>query len=203
MSNIYEMAQEAFDRGRPVILVDAEDRENEGDLVIPAVLATADHINFMATEARGLICVSIDSKTAARLDLPLMTRRGRDPHGTAFALSVDAAQGVTTGISAQDRLAAVKILAAPGSRPEDLITPGHLFPLIAHPQGLQARQGHTEAALTLAEQTGYSGGAVICEILSRDGTMARRPELETLSKSWGTPLLSIEALIKETTLALK
>jgi 3,4-dihydroxy 2-butanone 4-phosphate synthase/GTP cyclohydrolase II len=202
MKTSRDIAQRAFDQGLPIILVDAENRENEGDLVIPASIATPQHINFMATEGKGLICVSISQATADRLALPLMPRRGIDPHGTAFTVSVDAAQGISTGISAQDRQRAVKILADPSSRPADLISPGHLFPLIADPGGLRARQGHTEASWALAEGTGYHGGAVICEILKQDGTMARMPDLFRLSQDWGLPLLTIESLVKEELYAL-
>jgi 3,4-dihydroxy 2-butanone 4-phosphate synthase/GTP cyclohydrolase II len=164
-----------------VIVVDSRDRENEGDLVIAAEHADAAAINFMATHGRGLICMPMTAERLAALDIPPMTKRNSDPHGTAFHVGVDAKDGTTTGISANDRALAARVLASPDSRASDLTMPGHLFPLAAHPGGLDARRGHTEASVELVRAAGLQPAAVICEIADEDGAMARLPQLASLA----------------------
>lgn len=171
----------ALARGEMVIVVDSRDRENEGDLVIAAEHADAASINFMATHGRGLICVPMEAERLAALEIPPMIRRNSDPHGTAFHVGVDAKAGTTTGISAQDRALAARVLASPDARPSDLTMPGHLFPLAAHPGGLEARRGHTEASVELVRAAGLQPAAVICEIADEDGRMARLPQLASLA----------------------
>lgn len=178
-----------------VIVVDDEDRENEGDLVMAADKANARTINFMATHARGLICVPITGETAARLDLKPMVPGRRDAFGTNFTAPVDAARGITTGISAADRAKAVKILADPKAKPHDLVQPGHIFPLEAKPGGVLQRAGHTEAAVDLARLAGLHPAGVICEIMNRDGTMARLPALKTFARRHGLRICTISELI--------
>jgi len=163
--------------GKMVILVDEEDRENEGDLVIAAEHVTAEAINFMARFGRGLICLTLNEARCRQLNLPLMVRDNRSPHGTAFTLSIEAAEGVTTGISAQDRARTVQAAAARNARPADIVQPGHIFPLMAQNGGVLVRAGHTEAGCDLAQLGGLEPAAVICEILNEDGSMARLPDL--------------------------
>lgn len=183
--------------GQMIVVVDDEGRENEGDLVLAAEPITPAAINFMATHARGLICVAL---TAARLDelqLPMMVGALENTarHGTAFAVSVDAVRDTTTGISAFDRAATIRALVDPTTRPTDLARPGHIFPLRAHPQGVLGRAGHTEAAVDLVRLAGLSPAGVICEILSEDGTMARRPQLETFAARHDLRIVSVADLI--------
>lgn len=164
-------------QGRMVILVDDENRENEGDLVIPAACADAAAINFMARFGRGLICVAMPSDRAAQFDLAPMVGRNTDPLHTAFTVSVDARAGISTGISASDRACTIATLMSPRAGPGDLVSPGHVFPLVARPGGVLERQGHTEAAVDLARLSGRGDAGVICEILRDDGEMARLPDL--------------------------
>lgn len=163
--------------GKMVILVDEEDRENEGDLVIAAEHVTPEAINFMAKYGRGLICLTLNEDRCRQLNLPQMVRDNRSPHGTAFTLSIEAAQGVTTGISAQDRSRTVQAAVARHAKPSDIVQPGHIFPLMAQNGGVLVRAGHTEAGCDLAQLGGLEPAAVICEILKDDGTMARLPDL--------------------------
>ena len=163
--------------GKMVILVDEEDRENEGDLVIAAEHVTPEAINFMAKFGRGLICLTLSEARCRQLNLPLMVRDNRSPHGTAFTLSIEAAEGVTTGISAQDRARTVQAAAARHAKPADIVQPGHIFPLMAQNGGVLVRAGHTEAGCDLAQLGGLEPAAVICEILKDDGSMARLPDL--------------------------
>lgn len=181
--------------GRPVILVDDAARENEGDLILPAELATPEWINFMAHEGCGLICVSISQARAKALQLQPMTRRNSDPHGTAFTVSVDHASA-TTGISAYERAITVQALADPGTTADAFRQPGHIFPLLAHSEGVLGRAGHTEAAWELARLAGFSGTAVICEIMRDDGHMARLPDLQVFSSQHGLKLGSIADLVR-------
>lgn len=190
-----EEAAEEFRRGRFVIIVDDEERENEGDLALPAEKVTAEAINFMATHARGLICVSLTAERCDQLQLPLMVEHNTSPHGTAFCVSVEAKGKVTTGISAADRAATVKALIDPATRPEDLIRPGHMFPLRAQPGGVLKRAGHTEASVDLARIAGLYPAAVICEIMDEDGSMARLPRLVQLAKKHGLKILTVRDLI--------
>ncbi|MCE9599553.1 MAG: bifunctional 3,4-dihydroxy-2-butanone-4-phosphate synthase/GTP cyclohydrolase II [Spirochaetia bacterium] len=191
-----EQAIEEIRTGKMIILVDSEDRENEGDLVIAAEYADAAAVNFMATHGRGLICVPVPEETAARLDLGPMVRKNTDQLRTNFTISVDAAEGTTTGISAQDRAATIKVLAEPASRAEDLIRPGHVFPLIAAPGGVLRRAGHTEASTDLARLAGLKPAAVICEIMNEDGSMARMPDLKEFAKKHNLSIYTIEDLIR-------
>lgn len=163
--------------GRMVILVDEEDRENEGDLVLAADFVTPEHINFMARYGRGLICLTLTEERCRQLDLPLMVSANRSSHGTNFTLSIEAAEGVTTGISAADRACTVQAAVAKGARPSDIVQPGHIFPLMAQPGGVLVRAGHTEAGCDLAQLAACTPAAVICEILKDDGSMARLPDL--------------------------
>ncbi len=182
--------------GRMVILVDDEDRENEGDLVIAAEHVTPEAINFMATHGRGLICMPITEDHARQLNLPLMVQENRAPHGTAFTVSIEAARGVTTGISAFDRAHTIRVATAPGARPEDVVTPGHVFPLVARPGGVLVRAGHTEACCDLAQMAGSSAAAVLCEIMKDDGTMARLPDLVQFAERHRLKTGSIADLIR-------
>jgi 3,4-dihydroxy 2-butanone 4-phosphate synthase / GTP cyclohydrolase II len=181
--------------GRLVIIVDDEDRENEGDLVCAAAKITPEAINFMATHGRGLICAPITQEAAERLGLPLMVRRNTESHGTNFTVAVDAADGVTTGISAADRAHTVQILANPLAEPRDLVRPGHILPLQAKQGGVLRRAGHTEAAVDLARLAGLEPAGVICEILNEDGTMARLPQLLEFAEKHDLKIGTIEALI--------
>ncbi|MBB6098230.1 3,4-dihydroxy 2-butanone 4-phosphate synthase/GTP cyclohydrolase II [Deinobacterium chartae] len=180
--------------GRPVVIVDDEDRENEGDLIVPAEVTTPEVIRLMAREACGLICVAITPERAQQLDLPLMVGRNTDPNGTAFTVSVDAASN-STGISAFDRADTVTRMIAPDARPEDFRRPGHIFPLVARPGGVLRRAGHTEAAVDLARLAGYAPAGVICEIMGEDGRMSRLPELLEFASRHGLKVGSIKDLI--------
>ena len=188
-------AIEAIRRGRMVIVVDDEDRENEGDLILAAQFATPEAINFMLKEARGLICVPMPKEWAERLELPLMVHPPRDHHETAFTVSVDAKEGVTTGISAHDRARTIRLLADPEAKPEDFVRPGHVFPLVAKDGGVLRRAGHTEAAVDLCRLAGLQPVGVICEIMKEDGTMARLPDLQEFAARHGLPLITIADLI--------
>ncbi|MGY4706476.1 bifunctional 3,4-dihydroxy-2-butanone-4-phosphate synthase/GTP cyclohydrolase II [Candidatus Bipolaricaulota sp. J31] len=190
-----EEALEAIRRGRMVVVVDDEDRENEGDLIMAAQFATPEAINFMIKEARGLICVPMPREWAERLDLPPMVQPPRDHHETAFTVSVDAREGVTTGISAHDRARTIKLLADPEAKPEDFVRPGHVFPLVAVDGGVLRRAGHTEAAVDLCRLAGLRPVGVICEIMRDDGTMARLPDLREFARKHGLPLITIADLI--------
>src|SRR5438067_2457887 len=163
--------------GRIVILVDDEDRENEGDLVFAAEFVSADKINFLAKHGRGLVCMPITEEHAGRLGLRPMVEQNRSRHGTNFTVSIEAAEGIATGISAHDRALTIKVASAAEARPEDIVQPGHVFPLIAQPGGVLVRAGHTEACCDLARLAGLTPAAVLCEIMRDDGTMARLPDL--------------------------
>ncbi len=182
--------------GRMIILVDNEDRENEGDLIVAAEHCTPEAINFMATYGRGLICVPMTPNRAAQLELDLMVEDNRDAFGTAFTVSVDAREGVTTGISAYDRARTVKALIDEKTKPDDLTRPGHIFPLAAKRGGVLVRAGHTEAAVDLARLAGLKPAGVICEVMNEDGTMARRPDLDKFAKKHDIKIATIAELIK-------
>ncbi|HSJ03164.1 MAG: bifunctional 3,4-dihydroxy-2-butanone-4-phosphate synthase/GTP cyclohydrolase II [Verrucomicrobium sp.] len=182
--------------GKTVIVTDDADRENEGDLICAAQLATAETVNFMARFGRGLICVPVTEECASRLGLSAMVQRNRDAYSTNFTVSVDAAQGISTGISAQDRAHTVSVLASLTSKDTDLVQPGHVFPLIAKNGGVLRRAGHTEAAVDLARMSGLEPAGVICEILNDDGTMARLPQLIAFGKEHGLKICTIESLIR-------
>ncbi|MFO1262000.1 MAG: bifunctional 3,4-dihydroxy-2-butanone-4-phosphate synthase/GTP cyclohydrolase II [Rhodoferax sp.] len=182
--------------GRIVILVDEEDRENEGDLVLAADHVTADGINFMARYGRGLICLTLSRERCERLQLPPMTARNGDKKGTAFTVSIEAAEGVTTGISAADRARTVQAAVAANAVPADLVQPGHIFPLQAVDGGVLMRAGHTEAGCDLAAMAGCTPAAVICEIMKDDGTMARLPDLQLFAAEHGLKIGTIADLIE-------
>ena len=186
---------EEFRRGRMVILIDDEGRENEGDLVIPAELADAEAINFMAKYGRGLICLAMTSQRVHELDLPLMARTNESRHQTAFTVSIEAREGVTTGISAADRAQTIKIAIDPAKGKDDIGSPGHVFPLIARDGGVLVRAGHTEAAVDLSRMAGYRPAGVICEIMNDDGTMARLPDLVKFAQFHNLKIATIADLI--------
>ncbi len=190
-----EEAIEAIRNGRMVVVVDDEDRENEGDLIMAGELVTPEAVNFMAKEARGLICVPMPREWAERLELRPMVEPPRDHHETAFTVSVDAREGITTGISAHDRAKTIRLLADPRSKPSDFVRPGHVFPLVAREGGVLRRAGHTEAAVDLCRLAGLSPVGVICEIMNEDGTMARLPDLAKFAARHGLPILTIAGLI--------
>ncbi|MGY4802779.1 3,4-dihydroxy-2-butanone-4-phosphate synthase [Teichococcus aerofrigidensis] len=194
LSPTEELLEEAR-RGRMFILVDDEDRENEGDLVIPAQFATPDAINFMARHARGLICLAMTKARVEQLGLPLMAQSNGTRHQTAFTVSIEAREGVTTGISAADRARTVAVAINPESRQEDIVTPGHVFPLVAREGGTLVRAGHTEAAVDFARMAGLNPSGVICEIMNEDGTMARLPDLVSFAQHHGLKLGTIADLI--------
>jgi 3,4-dihydroxy 2-butanone 4-phosphate synthase / GTP cyclohydrolase II len=182
--------------GRMVVLVDDEDRENEGDLIFAAECATPEAINFMARYGRGLICLTLTEQRCAQLKLPLMVSDNRSPYSTNFTVSIEAAHGVTTGISAADRAKTVIAAVAKDAKPEDIVQPGHIFPLMARPGGVLMRAGHTEAGCDLAQLAGFEPAAVICEILKDDGEMARLPDLLVFAEEHGLKVGTIADLIR-------
>ncbi len=182
--------------GKMVILVDEEDRENEGDLVLAADHVTAEAVNFMAKHGRGLICLTLTRERCQQLNLPLMVRDNGTSMGTNFTVSIEAATGVTTGISAADRALTIKTAVAPNAKPSDLVQPGHIFPLMAQPGGVLIRSGHTEAGCDLAAMAGCSPTSVICEIMKDDGSMARLPDLLEFAKEHQLKIGSIADLIQ-------
>lgn len=191
---IEEIIEEAR-HGRAYILVDAEDRENEGDVIVPARFATAAQINFMATHARGLVCLALTEERAAVLRLPPMTPNNMASHRTAFTVSIEAREGVTTGISAADRARTVAVAIDPASGADDLVSPGHVFPLVAKTGGVLVRAGHTEAAVDISRLAGLDPSGVICEVMNDDGSMARLPELVQFAKQHGLKVGAISDLI--------
>ncbi|MEE8364087.1 MAG: bifunctional 3,4-dihydroxy-2-butanone-4-phosphate synthase/GTP cyclohydrolase II [Dehalococcoidia bacterium] len=190
-----EAAVEAFRNGRMVIIVDDEDRENEGDFAMPADFVTPEAINFMAGVGRGLICVPMMGEDLERLDLPPMVPRNTARLGTAFTVSVDATVGISTGISAADRASTIRVLASPESAPEDLARPGHVFPLRYQEGGVLVRAGQTEASVDLARLAGLRQAAIVCEIMNEDGTMARRRQLESISAEHSIPIVTVADII--------
>ena len=190
-----EKAIEQIRMGRMVILVDDEDRENEGDLTMAAELCTPDTINFMATHGRGLICLTLTEKRVQELHLNMMVEHNTSSMGTAFTVSIEARHGVTTGISAADRAHTIRTAMAAATRPDDLVRPGHVFPLRARDGGVLVRTGQTEGSVDLARLAGLQPGGVICEIMRDDGEMARRPDLERFAETHGLTILSIADLI--------
>jgi 3,4-dihydroxy 2-butanone 4-phosphate synthase / GTP cyclohydrolase II len=194
LSSAEELIEEARN-GRMFILVDDEDRENEGDLVVPAQFATPDAINFMARHARGLICLAMTRQRVETLGLPLMSRQNGTRHQTAFTVSIEAREGVTTGISAADRARTIAVAINPDSTRDDITTPGHVFPLVAREGGTLVRAGHTEASVDIARKAGLNPSAVICEIMNDDGTMARLPDLVSFAQKHNLKLGTIADLI--------
>ena len=190
-----EDALEALALGRMIVVVDDEDRENEGDIIAASQSVTAETIAFMMNHARGLICVAMEGDRLDALDIPLMVPRNTESHKTAFTVSVDYIPGTTTGISASDRAATVRALVDPQAQPDDFARPGHIFPLRAHPNGVVARPGHTEAAVDLCRLASLEPSGVICEVAKEDGTMARLPDLLEFAARHEMPLITIADLI--------
>jgi len=191
-----EEAIEEIRKGRMIILVDDEDRENEGDLTIAAEMVTPEIINFMATHGRGLICLAMEPKWVDRLQLPMMSSNNQSKFGTAFTVSIEARYGVTTGISAADRATTISVAVADDVKPQDIVTPGHIFPLRAKEGGVLVRAGQTEGSVDLARLAGLKGAAVICEIMRDDGEMARMPDLVEFAKVHDLKIATIKDLIR-------
>ena len=191
-----EKALEELRHGRMVILVDDADRENEGDLVLAAQFVTPEAINFMAKHARGLICLSLTEQQVKRLGLSMMVSENQSTYTTAFTVSIEAAQGVTTGISARDRATTIRAAIAPETKPEDLVRPGHVFPLRARQGGVLVRAGQTEGSVDLCRLAGLTPAGVICEVMNDDGTMARAPDLERFAAQHGLHVLGVADVIQ-------
>jgi len=194
ISSIEEIVEE-IRRGNIVVLVDDQDRENEGDLIFAADFVTAEKINFLAKHGRGLICKPITAEHAQRLRLTPMAQQNRSVHGTNFTVAIEAAEGVTTGISAADRALTIRVATRPDARPEHIVQPGHVFPLVAQPGGVLMRAGHTEACCDLARLAGLNPAAVLCEIMNDDGSMARLPDLIPFAQRHGLKIGAIADLI--------
>jgi 3,4-dihydroxy 2-butanone 4-phosphate synthase/GTP cyclohydrolase II len=194
ISSIEDIIEDAR-QGRPYILVDAEDRENEGDVIISAQFATPDQINFMAKHARGLVCLAITAERSKQLRLPPMSHENNAEHGTAFTVSVEAREGVTTGISAHDRAHTVAVAIDPTKNSDDVVSPGHVFPLVAREGGVLVRAGHTEAAVDISRLAGLNPAGVICEVMNDDGSMARMPDLVAFAQLHGLKIGTIADLI--------
>lgn len=197
MNSIEEIIAD-FKVGRFVILVDDEDRENEGDLIIASDFITSEAVNFLAKEARGLICLSLTTDQIEKLRLPMMSSpiHKAGSTQTAFTYSIEASHGVTTGISAADRAHTIKVASAANAKPSDIICPGHIFPLRSHPQGVLGRAGHTEASVDLALLAGLNPASVICEVMNDDGTMARLSDLVVFAKKFNLKIGTIADLIQ-------
>ncbi len=187
-------AIEALRQGNGVLVTDDEDRENEGDLIFAAQTLTHEQMAMLIRECSGIVCLCLTEEKAKALDLPPMVRVNTSRHGTAFTVTIEAAKGVTTGVSAADRVATVRAAIAPDAAPTDLARPGHVFPLVARPGGVLARRGHTEATVDLARLAGFSPCGVLCELTNPDGTMAKGPQIEAFSARHGFPVVTVEAL---------
>lgn len=185
----------AIRHGRMVIVVDSENRENEGDLIVAAELVTPEHVSFMMRKGQGLVCIALTGERLDELSIPLMVENNSDRHSTAFTITVDYKFGTSTGISAGDRAITARALVDPRSRPNDFSRPGHLFPLRAHPKGVLGRPGHTEAAIELTRLANLTPGGVICEIAKDDGSMARLDDLLVFSEQHSLPIIAITDLI--------
>lgn len=194
LNSIQELVED-LRQGKMVILMDDEDRENEGDIIMVASMVRPEDINFMAKYARGLICLTLTRERCQQLNLPLMVSNNGAAHGTNFTMSIEAAEGVTTGISAADRAYTVQVAVARDAKSTDIVQPGHIFPLMAQPGGVLRRAGHTEAGCDLARMAGFEPAAVIVEIMNEDGTMARRPDLEKFAQQHGLKIGTIADLI--------
>jgi len=195
ISSIPEILDD-YRAGRPVIITDDEDRENEGDVLVAADMVTPEHINFMATHARGLICLALTEARCRQLGLSLMVNNNASRFTTNFTASIEAARGVTTGISAPDRAATVRAAVHPDARPGDVVSPGHVFPIMARPGGVLTRAGHTEAGVDLARLAGLQPASVMCEVLKEDGTMARFADLKEFAARHGLKMSSVAELIR-------
>jgi len=194
ISKIEDVIEDARN-GRMFILMDADDRENEGDLVIPAQMCTPQAVNFMAKNGRGLICLALTQERANALNIPMMTQVNRTPNQTAFTISIEAKEGISTGISAHDRAHTISVAIDPTKGPGDIVSPGHVFPLVARHGGTLVRAGHTEAAVDIARLAGLNPAGVICEIMNDDGTMARMPDLVPFAQLHGLKIGTIADLI--------
>jgi 3,4-dihydroxy 2-butanone 4-phosphate synthase len=192
----------AFRDGRAVVLLDDHDRENEADLIVPAVTMTESQMALFIRECSGIVCLCLDDSRVRQLDLPPMVARNESRHGTAFTVSIEARQGVSTGVSARDRLTTIRAAVATDARPEDLARPGHIFPLRAHSQGVLGRRGHTEGSVELARLAGFPPAAVLCELMNADGSMMRGAATEAFAAAHGFPLLSIAELVRYRELGL-
>lgn len=190
-----EEAIRAFREGRPVVLQDDPGRENEGDLIIPAEMLNEEIMAMMIRECSGIVCLCIDEALARQLELPQMVQHNDSKNRTAFTISIEAKEGVTTGVSAHDRVVTIQTALRPGARPEDLAHPGHVFPLRAHPGGLLCRRGHTEGSVELARMAGFRPAAVLCELMNPDGTMMGGRTLEWFAERNDFPMLSIKELV--------
>jgi len=191
-----EEAIEEYRRGRFVIILDDEDRENEGDLTIPAQFVTPEHIAFMLRHTSGIICVPMTGERLDQLQIPMMVNHNTSRHGTAFTVSVDARYNITTGVSAHDRAQTVRVLIDPNTRPSDLVMPGHVYPLRAREGGVLVRAGHTEAVVDLCRLAGLYPAGVLCELMNRDGTMMRRPQIRRFARRYGIKVITINQLIR-------
>jgi len=194
VSSIEEVIED-IKAGKMVILVDDEDRENEGDLYMAASAVTPEAVNFMATHGRGLICLTLSPELIDKLELPMMVSDNKSPYGTGFTISIEAATGVTTGISAADRARTIEVAVAPDAKPADIISPGHIFPLRARKGGVLVRLGQTEGSVDLSRLSGLTPAGVICEIMKEDGTMARMPDLEIFAAEHGLKICTIADLV--------
>ena len=189
-----ERALVALQGGRGVLVVDDLERENEGDLVFPAATLTEAQMALLIRECSGIVCLCLTGEAAGRLDLPPMVAENQSPYGTAFTVSIEAAKGVTTGVSAADRVATIRAATAEGAKPSDLRRPGHVFPLVAKPGGVLERRGHTEATVDLARLAGFEPAGVLCELTNADGTMARLPEIRAFGLTHNLPVVSVAAI---------
>lgn len=192
---VVEKAISAFREGRPVILMDDDDRENEADLIIPAEIITEPLMALFIRECSGIVCLCMDATRIQQLELPPMVTNNKSRFGTAFTISIEARDGVTTGVSAKDRVTTIQAAIAENARPNDLVHPGHVFPLRAHEQGVLGRRGHTEGSTDLARIAGFRPSAVLCELMNPDGTMMRGQEIQRFSAEKDFPILSIENLV--------
>ena len=190
-----EEAIQAFKDGRAVVLMDDPDRENEGDLIIPAEMINEEIMAMMIRECSGIVCLCIDDALARQLELPQMVTHNESRNRTAFTVSIEAKEGITTGVSAHDRVVTIQTAIRPGARAEDLARPGHVFPLRAHPEGLLGRRGHTEGSVELARLAGFHPAAVLCELMNPDGTMMRGRTLEWFAERHDFPLLTIQEIV--------
>ncbi|HNX93680.1 MAG TPA: 3,4-dihydroxy-2-butanone-4-phosphate synthase [Holophaga sp.] len=189
-----QAAIQAFREGRAVVLTDDEDRENEADIIVAAEKLTEPLMALMIRECSGIVCLCLEDAAVRRLDLPPMVPQNESRYGTAFTVSIEARQGVTTGVSAKDRVTTIRSAIVPDAKPQDLARPGHVFPLRAHPQGVLGRRGHTEGSVDLARLAGLQPAGVLCELMNADGTMMRGEQIETFALQHGFPLLSISEL---------
>lgn len=191
-----ETALKAIKTGNGILLVDDENRENEGDLIFPAETMTAEQMALMIRECSGIVCLCLTSEKAASLNLKLMVENNKSKYGTNFTISIEAAKGVTTGVSAADRITTIKAAINPNAKPTDIVSPGHVFPLIAKDNGVFEREGHTEGSVDLMKLAGLSPYSILCELTNIDGTMAKMPEIETFSRKHNFPIVSILDIIQ-------